>query len=406
MKKKNGRALIIGGSLSGLFAALLLQREGWEAEIFERSDVELAGRGTGIVTHTELRNALAAAGFDPNNNLGISVSRRRVIDREGYITHESECPQILTSWDRMYRILRSMLPAKSYHLAKDLQSCEEHGTRIVAHFADGSEEEGDLLVGADGIRSNVRAQYFPSAKPVYAGYVAWRGLVAEREISARTHADLFEYFSFCLPPGEQMLGYPVAGADNEIQVSDRRYNWVWYRPADEELLDNLLTDKNGFTHKFSIPPPLVRTELIDQLRTASAQVLAPQFQELVALTLQPFLQPIYDLESVKISFGCVALIGDAAFVARPHVGAGVAKAAADAMALALSVKSGTDIETSLREYERTRIRIGQRIVERARHLGAYMQSNLRTSEEKALADRFRSPESVMQETAVLDFLQD
>ena len=107
----------------------------------------------------------------------------------------------------------------------------------------------------------------PSVAPQYAGYVAWRGLVEEADISSRTHADLFERFAFCLPPGEQMLGYPVAGAGNTTRPGRRRYNLVWYRPAAEESgLVDLLTDESGHRHEVSIPPPLIRREVIARMR--------------------------------------------------------------------------------------------------------------------------------------------
>ena len=65
--------------------------------------------------------------------------------------------------------------------------------------------------------------------------------------------------TFCLPPGEQFLGYPVAGPDNDLRPGHRRYNVVWYRPADEATkLPWLLTDESGVTHAISIPPPLIR----------------------------------------------------------------------------------------------------------------------------------------------------
>jgi 2-polyprenyl-6-methoxyphenol hydroxylase-like FAD-dependent oxidoreductase len=402
---KRGRALIIGGSISGLFAGLLLRRAGWQAEIFERSDAELAGRGAGIVTHAELRDALRRAGIDPADDLGVAVEIRRIFDRDGTLIAERPFPQVVTSWDRMFRLLRNAFPAANYHLGKEFMRYDESSARVKARFADGSEAAGDLLIGADGIRSTVRAQSLPDAKPLYAGYVAWRGLVPEREISARTHAGLFEYFSFCLPDGEQMLGYPVAGPGNELKRGARRYNFVWYRPADEEeALHRLLTDASGHTHQGSIPPPLVRAENIRALRNASAQVLAPQFQEMVALTPQPFLQPIYDLESPKMAIGRTAILGDAAFVARPHVGAGVAKAAADAIALVAALETNAKVEAALQAFERARIGIGKRIIERARHLGAYMQARFRTEDERRSAERYRTPEAVMRETATMDFL--
>jgi 2-polyprenyl-6-methoxyphenol hydroxylase-like FAD-dependent oxidoreductase len=124
----------------------------------------------------------------------------------------------------------------------------------------------------------------------------------------------------------------------------------------------------------------------------------------VRLAAQPFLQPIYDLEAPHIAFGRVAILGDAAFVARPHVAAGVVKAAEDALALAQALDASTDVEAALSFYEEKRIGVGRRIIERARHLGAYLQAELRTLEERGFAARHRTVEAVMAETAMVDFL--
>ena len=203
-----------------------------------------------------------------------------------------------------------------------------------AQLSDGRTVEADVLVGADGLRSTVRQQCLPDVAPLYAGYVAWRALLPERAIPPAIHRELFELMTFCLPPGEQCLGYPVAGPDNELRLGQRRYNVVWYRPADEATeLPWLLTDDKGVTHSISIPPPLIRRDPIAAMRAAAERLLAPQFREIVRLIDEPILQPIYDLESPRLAFGRVAILGDAAFVARPHVAAGVSKAADDAAAL-------------------------------------------------------------------------
>src|SRR5258708_27924130 len=165
--------------MSGLFTAILLARAGWRAEIYERADAELTGRGAGIVTLAEMCAVLRAAGCDPTRGLGIEVAGRKTLDRAGRVIGRHGCPQTLTSWDRVFRMLREKLPADRYHLGKELRSIEQSADRVVAHFADGAQVAAALVVGADGFRSTVRAQVLPAVKPVYAGYVAWRGLVPE-----------------------------------------------------------------------------------------------------------------------------------------------------------------------------------------------------------------------------------
>jgi 2-polyprenyl-6-methoxyphenol hydroxylase-like FAD-dependent oxidoreductase len=251
----------------------------------------------------------------------------------------------------------------------------------------------------------VREQYLADLAPCYAGYVCWRALIDEQAISPAVHRDLFDCLAFCLPPGEQMLGYPVAGLHEDLRPGHRRYNFVWYRPADEHTeLRRLLTDASGTTHVMSIPPPLIHPHVVEEMRAAAASNLAPQFREMVRLAAHPFIQPIYDLESPRMAFGRVAILGDAAFVARPHVGAGVAKAAQDAAALADALTATDDIEAALKRFETARVDVGRRIIERARHLGAYMQAHRRTAAERLQAERHRTPEAVMAETALIDFL--
>ena len=275
---------------------------------------------------------------------------------------------------------------------------------MTAHFSDGENIAADLLVGADGLRSTVRQQCAPEIVPLYAGYSAWRALIAESVFPPDVHRDLFEFMTFTLPPGEQYLGYPVAGPDNDLRPGHRRYNVVWYRPADEKSkLPWLLTDEHGVTHSISIPPPLIRREVIAEMRADAERLLGPQFRQVARMMDEPILQPIYDLESPHMAFGRVAIIGDAAFVARPHVAAGVSKAADDAAALTEALATEGNVARALARFEAARLRDNFRIIERARHLGAFLQAT-RTEAEQARAGRHSTDEAVLTETAVLDFL--
>jgi 2-polyprenyl-6-methoxyphenol hydroxylase-like FAD-dependent oxidoreductase len=282
-----------------------------------------------------------------------------------------------------------------------LERVDQDSAGVTAVFSDGQRARGDLLIGADGWSSTVRAQFLPELRHIYAGYVAWRGLVDETLLSKATHAALFQRLAFCLPPREQMLGYPVPGVGNATEPGRRRYNFVWYRPVDEEAaLPRLNTDATGFRHE-AIPPHLIRPEIIDEMRREARSLLAPQFAEVVWATRNPFFQAIYDLESPRLAFGRVALLGDAAFVARPHCGMGVTKAAGDAVTLTDALEeAGDDVAAALAAYEVRRVEFGRAIVAHSRHLGAYVQAQLNTREEHEMADRYKTPEAVMREVGL------
>ncbi len=401
---RKGKALVIGGSLSGLFTGLLLRHQGFDVEIFERVETELAGRGAGIVTHQPLWDALDLLGIAWRENLGVAVETRRIFGLDGALLLDYRCPQILTAWDRMYDLLRQAFPSAHYHRGKELRAIDQTLGSVTARFTDGTTATGDLLLGCDGLRSSVRAIVLPETRPVYAGYVAWRGLVPEELFPAELHRDIFMHLAFCLPRGEQMLGYPVAGAHNDLRPGHRRYNLVWYRPADDAELSRLLTDDRGTTYDISIPPPAVSCGAIAAMRAAADRVLAPQFRACWHMAEQPFLQAIYDLQSPRLAFGRVTIVGDASYVARPHCGAGVTKAADDAMVLVKALARHGTIEAALRDYERERVPLCSHVVDHARRLGAYLQAQLKSEQERQAAERHFSPEAVLRETATLDFL--
>jgi 2-polyprenyl-6-methoxyphenol hydroxylase-like FAD-dependent oxidoreductase len=369
------RIAVVGGSLGGLMAANMLHRAGHEVTVLEKARGSLDGRGAGIVTHRPLVEALARCGLPVDAPLGVSVEQRVVLDHDGSVASRCSIPQVLTSWSRLYALLLAAFPSGRYIQGASVVRIRQSADQVTLCCEDGRTFDAELVVASDGIRSAVRAQLAPEATARYAGYVAWRGVCDEAVLSQRTLASLFNTFGFCVAPGELILGYPVAGAGNSVAVGQRRYNYVWYRPtAGESGLHALMTDADGVCYAQGIPPQKVAWRQVAAVREAARTLLAPQFAEVLEKTAQPFLQPIYDCSSSAISFGRVALMGDAAFVARPHVGMGVTKAAEDAMALTELVALHGGTPEAVQAFQDRRLQPARAVVERGRALGDYMQA--------------------------------
>jgi 2-polyprenyl-6-methoxyphenol hydroxylase-like FAD-dependent oxidoreductase len=372
------RALVIGGSVGGLFAANLLRAIGWEVTVFERARGDLAGRGAGLGIHEELFAVMRRIGIRTDRSVGVEVRSHLALDRSGNVLCKVPLRGFASAWDSIYRVLRSAFPAECRRQGMQLERFEQDVRSVTAFFADGSHAEGELLVGADGIGSTVRRLLMPEVEPRYAGYVGWRGVVEEGDAPAALHDLIFHHMAFCFPEGEVAFSVPMAPDDNTSRCG-RRCQFVWFRPVDyEAALPHMCTDASGRRHGTSIPSPLIRPELIRDLKESAKARLAPQIAVLVARAAQPILSAIFDLESPRMAFGRVALVGDAAFVARPHAGMGVTKAALDAQGLADALAaSGGDVTAALAHYDRERRRFGSLVVERGRRLGAHLEAQRR-----------------------------
>lgn len=399
------RILVIGGSIAGLFAGILLRRAGCDVAIYERAGEALASRGAGITTHDELYAALAQAGVTVDRELAIETEGRVLLDHAGAVLGELAMPQLMTSWGLLYRFLRERFPDTSYHNGRDLRAVAQTASTVTAHFADGSSACGDYLVGADGARSTVRELLVPASSPRYVGYTAWRGLADEAALPEADHARLAGRFTLCLPPGEHMLGYMVAGPGDTVAPGQRWYNWIWYRPAAAAgRLRELLTGRDGVHYPLGIPHHLIRPEFIDDMRADAERLIAPPLRAAIAATPAPFLQPVHEYASERLIFGRVALLGDAAFTARPHVGLGVSKAATDAALLAAAFRTPASGRcASLKDWERGRLAFGRAVVAHSARLGCYLDGAAATDPAtKAEQEFYRSPAVVLARIAARD----
>src|ERR1700744_3444218 len=147
------RALIVGGSVGGLFAAHLLRARGWEVVVFERSGSALADRGASIGTKPEMFAILRSSRVDLNPWAEVAATARICLDRQGHVSHEIPVVSVNSAWDRVYRPLRAALPEALYRDGTRVTGIEQNDSGVTATLADGTRESGTLLVAADGIHS-------------------------------------------------------------------------------------------------------------------------------------------------------------------------------------------------------------------------------------------------------------
>ncbi|TWB45924.1 FAD binding domain-containing protein [Nitrospirillum pindoramense] len=367
------RIRIVGGSVGGLFAAALLRQDGHDVRLYERSTTGLAGRGAGLVSQRELFTLLRAVGCDHVARIGVVAFERIYFDRDGGIAERHAMPQTQISWDHLFRVMRSKVADDQYVTGRAVATVTQGPDRARLLFLDGGEEEADLVIGADGLGSVVRPVVTGAPAPnSYAGYVAWRGLFAEEQLPADA-AILRDRFAFYMMPRSHALGYLVPGPGGETTVGQRRYNWVWYRPVPAAALPATLTDTEGRCHPHSLSPGQVRAPAVAALRSDAARLLPPPFASVVAAEPEPFIQAIFDYEAPVMASGRIALLGDAAFVARPHTAMGVAKAAGDALALRRHLAEAPTVADALALYSTERCAAGTAITAYGRRLGAALE---------------------------------
>jgi len=339
--------VVAGGSLVGLSAAIALSRLGMDVTVLERSPARAVEGGGGLGLDVALLQQVTGLRGDPPVLHGV--------DRDTTAWH------LLQGWleDQATR-RRGVTVHRDTEVATVHPGNDQQPASVIT--ADGGKYRADLVIGADGARSTVRAAVdpaFPDAR--YAGVLLWRSLVDEQ----------------AMPPGVALPGagepsrevyagpyrlvtYLVPGAAGETSVGHRRLNLVWYDPQQRDLLRDLGV-LDGETVHGSLAPGALPTPVRERLTEFAAANWPSPWREALALALQNgtvFGTPIVHYEPKRLARGRVALAGDAAHAASPMVGGGFRQGLYDVAALA-QVMTGLatpgEIPAALGRYQELRL---------------------------------------------------
>lgn len=365
------RVAIVGGSLGGLTTALLLRTLGHDLDVFERATGEMTGLGAGIIAHEVSVRYFVERTTTSLDTITVPIRTYRLLDGAGSLLWQEAVNYRSVSWGSLYRGLLTEFGRDRYHQGAALAGFSQDEEGVDLRFANGQQLRYDLLILADGVLTTGRQRLFPAIEPLYAGYVAWRGTVAERDLPPHLLEQLDGTVTFALIPNSHIVVYPIPGADSRVDRGHRLWNFVWYRNIDKgPTFDELMTDCDGFPHSISLRPARVQARYVRQIKELAAALLPNQLAAIVTAVEHPFLQAVMDIESPTMAVGRVCLLGDAAFALRPHPAAGTAKAAEDAWTLAAALESfDGDLPATLQSWSSRQTALGKSLIARARQMG-------------------------------------
>jgi 2-polyprenyl-6-methoxyphenol hydroxylase-like FAD-dependent oxidoreductase len=348
------RCVVAGGSLVGLSAAIALSRLGLEVTVAERSPARAVDGGGGIGVDVDLLREVTGIGEDPPVLHGI--------DRDGTAWH------LLQEWLEDHAVRRpGVRVLRSREVVAVTPGDQDRDARVV--IAQGETFAADLVVGADGARSTVRAAVDPARPEArYAGVLLWRTLVDERDMPRNVALPAAGEPAREVYAGPyRLVTYPVPGPGGETAVGRRRLNMVWYDPEQRDLLREAgLLD--GQTVRGSLAPAALPASVRRRLADFAGARWPSPWREALEFALDAgsvFGTPIVQYKPSRMAAGRVALAGDAAHAASPMVGGGFRQGLYDVRALTgvlIAAVSPGEVPGALARYSEARLAASRRHV--------------------------------------------
>ena len=365
------RVIVMGGSIGGLTAALVLRDIGCDVRVLERSSAALQARGAGIAALEATLRYLTERGGRKQADVCSATDWIRFLRPDGSVRHEQRHRYLFSSWNTIYTSLLDLFDPGRYLLGHEVTGFSQAGDGVRVTLADGTGADADLLVCADGVSSLARARLLPQVRPSYSGYVAWRGTLPEQALPDAARRRFGDAITYQVLKDSHILVYPIPGPGGALTAGDRLVNFVWYvNVAEGAELEELMTGRDGIRRTASLPPGAATEQAVTAVRQAAAAELAPPITQVVTGAAEPFVQVVYDIAVPRMVFGRACLIGDAAFAVRPHAAAGTAKAAADGWALAAELAAaGGNVPTALASWEGQQVTLGRDLLARCRDIG-------------------------------------
>lgn len=353
---------VMGGSIGGLSAAIILQKLGHDVTILERT-TRHEGKGAGIALPEDLvRKCIALDLFDPDIPCLRASSRTFFMKDEAgrfNVRNIWEQPVSLRpfNWQHIYANLRKRFPDERYHCDQEVIRIEQDGGGCIVR-TNNKVYEFDRVIAADGVGSFVRKAIFPKISPEYTDYIAWRGIIDDADIVKNN------FFSktpvMCVFPNGHLVLYQIP-AEDYLTSGKTVLNWVMYEYRKGSSIKTLLTDKEGIQHAFSLPPGKLSEKQISHLQILAWKVLPGPLASIICQTKKPFMQAIFDFQAPTFVKDRICLLGDAATGLRPHTASGLVRALEGSISLgeAMNAVVHPDREAALLEWNNSQIKLAQ-----------------------------------------------